>query len=651
MEWFQKRDRFQQVLLRLARLASAGRWPADAFGHALRDELWQQIRQNENMSLTKATVEALAELDPLDLARRARTTPGLDNWAIQCVVDAVPKSIAIQERLDELMPGEWGDYAGFDARGGATSEECEALRSVLTAPAPARDDLRTAIIHAGAAREPGAVPALVNMLASGFDDVDLQQQAIDSLGAIASPDAVNALVDVVLGDRPLVDASASMAVAVLCHGGGKRGALNPIGRDRLVRRLAALSPNDKRLSRILATLEGHPLRDGIAVIDLLARRTEGDVAIRIAAVRALTGAMDRTLVQRLLSTIESEPVGEVADWMLNLAVCRSMYIPLRWLETKLSTARHKVKRRELFTADLMLLPHASGRESDDALEFLHRQVSKAMSDDGGGAVELAEILNHAMDRAEHHAARLFSEGTVRLCLDILAKFSVTPNKVPESQVLLAARIIGQNRGAASRLELRKALDAAMRLNQEQKRELDRPSQGLANALAKIAPGELLHYPIECEAVRSALCSLVVQRGWLVFSDRILDAEGTEIATIDAPVGNEKEMPKPADLIDLCKQLSASHEKVLQSYWLMVKDDTPCRPGDTLKTIYAAVRARHRGEMVDELAEYLDRLFPDKLPTFDTWRKTLNRIETRFAGQPEMVSYLRRIGLGRRRRKD
>src|SRR5262249_28124122 len=155
-----------------------------------------------------------------------------------------------------------------------------------------------------------------------------------------------------------------------------------------------------------------------------------------------------------------EPVGEVADWMLNLAVCRSMYIPLRWLETKISTARHKVKRRELFTADLMLLPHASGRESDEALEFLHRQVSQGMGDDGG-AVELADIFNHAMDRAEHRAGRLFSEDTVRLCLDVLAKFSVTPNKVPEAQVLLAARIIGQDRGSASHLELRKALDAAV----------------------------------------------------------------------------------------------------------------------------------------------------------------------------------------------
>ncbi len=48
---FHRRDRFQQVLLRVARLAAAGRWPAadrPGLGRALRDELWQEIRRNED---------------------------------------------------------------------------------------------------------------------------------------------------------------------------------------------------------------------------------------------------------------------------------------------------------------------------------------------------------------------------------------------------------------------------------------------------------------------------------------------------------------------------------------------------------------------------------------------------------------------------
>ena len=43
------------------------------------------------------------------------------------------------------------------------------------------------------------------------------------------------------------------------------------------------------------------------------------------------------------------------------------------------------------------------------------------------------------------------------------------------------------------------------------------------------------------------------------------------------------------------------------------------------------------------------VFPDGPPPFESWRKTLKRIEARFADQPEALRQLRRIGLCRRGR--
>jgi hypothetical protein len=653
VHWFQHRDRFQQVLFRVARIAAAGRWPADdreGFGRSLRDALCAEITQSQNMALTKEAIGVFADLDPIDLARRARENRNLDNWAIRCCVDSVPRPIGRKERLDELVGEEWKDHGKLDARDGPSEIELKNNRTTLMDPTSTESDIRTAIIYARAARDAGAVPALLKMLSPDYKLRELREQAIECLGTIGSRDAIDSLVGIVLGHGDIPDDTVSIVTAVLRQRGTNCQALDPPGRDRLVQRLAILPPDNLRLAHILAALEGHPLRDGADVIAYLARWTEGHIAIRYAAIRVLATVMDRRIVQRVVETIESEPSGQVADWLLDLAVRRAVPVPNLWLEKKILAARDKVRRREFFIAYLMLLPLRTGSERDHASEFLHRHVVKALGDDSQNAIELAEVLDHALSRAEQVMGRVFPDETLGISLDVLAKFTRTPEKTPIEHVMLAANLIGRFGKASARKDLRRALDAALQLGERTKQEPDQISQTLARVLAAIAPDELLDYSLDCDCVQSALCLLAVQRGWLVFNDRILDAEGVEIARIDAPGDSDNAMPKPADLISLCKHLSPPQEKVLQSYWLMVKDDTPCRPSDTLKAIYAAVQARHRGETVDELAEYLENLFPDALPSFDTWRKTLNRIEKRFAAQPDMAEYLRRIGLGRQRRK-
>ena len=49
-----------------------------------------------------------------------------------------------------------------------------------------------------------------------------------------------------------------------------------------------------------------------------------------------------------------------------------------------------------------------------------------------------------------------------------------------------------------------------------------------------------------------------------------------------------------------------------------------------------------------VARAINQLFPEELPNFASWRKALKRIEERFAGQPEALARLRRMGLCRRR---
>lgn len=651
LDWVLRRDRFQQVLLRLARVVAAGRWPADdpsGLGQLIRNELWEEIRHNHHMASTARAVEAFAELDPVGLARRARAASGLDNWAIQCIVDAVPASVGRREQLDELLDGAWRDVAGFDAKGGGTDADRQAVRAALTNPRLDRDDRRTAIIQAGALRDPGSVPALLRFLAEGYSDCELQEQAIDSLGVIASRDAIDALIDMVTGDRRLPAGSVSMAVALLSHRGQNRKALDPIGRDRLLRRLAVLAPDDGRLESILLALEGCPLREGAALIDQLARRSEGNAAVRTAAIRVLATVTDRQRVQQLVTTIESEPSGEVADTLLELAVGRSLAVPLPWLEKKIAAARDKVKRRVLLTAYLLVAPLTAGMQRQKAATFLDRLASRALTEHSASGAEFAEALDQALARAGKSIG-LFSEETSRRALDLLERFTDVPEKVDPTRVLLAVNLVRQFHQPGHRSIVREALDVALRLNETLPQHPSRLSRSIANCLAEIAPAELLRYSPECDCVQSVLRTLAVERGWLVYDRRITDAEGIEIATIQpAETALTAMMAKPVELKDLIDQLPPNARRVLYTYWLMVKDGGPCQRSDTQKSIYAALQLYHAGEANDPIARAIDQFFPEELPTFASWRKALKRIEERFAGQPEALAQLRRIGLCRRR---
>ena len=200
--------------------------------------------------------------------------------------------------------------------------------------------------------------------------------------------------------------------------------------------------------------------------------------------------------------------------------------------------------------------------------------------------------------------------------------------------MLATSIAGFCQNSVLGVALPKALDAALRVNEQRRQDPDRLSRAIANCLAEVNPGALLHYPATCEPVQSVLRELAVEQGWLVFGDRIENAEGTEIANTASPETPISVPIKSVQLKEVIEQLPLSNGRLLYSFWLMVQDGGPCQPGDTKKSIYDAMRARLEGEIEDDLAQGIGTLFPDGLAKYDSWRKALKRIEEHFAGQPE-----------------
>jgi hypothetical protein len=363
----------------------------------------------------------------------------------------------------------------------------------------------------------------------------------------------------------------------------------------------------------------------------------------------------------MVSAIALEKTEGVVDSLLDLAYRRSFSIPMRWLGRKIETCRNRVQLHRLLRFFVRLLPQSRETEIEDALSFLHRLVAKALSDEEtDGETDLSKALIQVVSSDEWDTQWRLSEPSLKLARATLARFAEKPGKVSEGNVLLAASIAGHCRDAAARDDLRTALDVILSLAERPGgQQSERLASAIAQALLEIAPVELLNYPANCEPVRAALRSRALQRGWVVFQNRIVDAEGNEICQLGRSSPTESDAPKPAEISEILAVLSKRQRDVLLSYWLMTRDGGACQPSDSLKSIYERLQAQfnEQGETLmdeqgrirrDSTTTEFDNLFQNEaFPTFETWRKTLNRIEDRFERQPDILLMLHHIGLCRR----
>jgi hypothetical protein len=585
------------------------------------------------------------------LCRRARRANDLSSWTLNCLIEAVPASIARDQRLDALLTREWQDYSGYGVRGGATDAEIENIRGTLASAALGSDERREAIVHAGAAGDGGSVPALLSILVDVAEDEAMREQVVDSLAAIGTREAIDGLVGMIVAENQSRGIS-QMAANTLRHVPASRGSLDPMGRDRLLRWLAILEPSDPRVELILTALEGHPLREGGGVIVELVQMQRINPEIRAAACSAMITVADRLLVQRALAMIELELSENVVATMLRLAVARSVSVPLKWLAREIRRTRSRVRRHQLLKSFVLLVPNGVGGEWNESRHLLGQFFLAAMEDDSEYSTELAKAQVEALSLVSGNEQPYLSRTALNRARDFLAGFTASPGRLSEGRVLLAISVIRHFKEPGARFELVQALDAALSLPPLKKGEgnSDRLALSLANALAELTPVELLKYPADCDPVQSVLRGWAIERHWFVFDDRILDAEGNEIGK--ATTSGQIAIPPfgPPELAMILAALKKQSQNEFLSFCLTVGANGPCQKADSYPLIYRAIEERVSGEVEDELAGELAALFPDGLPSLEGWRKALTRVEKKFNGQPEMLEFLRRLGLCRRSRQ-
>lgn len=642
---FRSRDRFHHTLLRLARLAAAGRWPADdpdGFGAALRAELWGVIERKEYGTTTTAAVHAFAELDPADLVRRATASKSLDFLLVRNILDVVPRELVGPDSVDAVLDGPWQGFADLVVVTARTEEELDRVRAVVGDPAATREARTAAVRVAGMSRDGGSAPALIGMLRPDFADADLRKDAIDALGRVGGREASAALVGVLL-DPSSPDEVAGHASAALSAMGS--GALDPGGRDRLLSYVAAVDPGSGRLGDVLYALRGYPLRTGAGVVADLAARPDLSQALRLAAVEVVGTATDRGVVRRLTDAAAGERDEAVARAIYRLALDREVDLPDDPLGAAAAAEPNEAKRTLLLGLFLRQLARSQGARRVRGRALAHRLIVAALAPDA--PPRAAPVLSRALTQPKPTAEPLLAEETLGFARGVLDAFAAARHTGTADQVLLAVNVVRHFPKRCDGRGLRAVLDRAVQLSERaggpDRHDWDRVAGYVAALLAAFAPGELLAYPAGTPLIDNALREVSVTRGWLVFFDRIIDSEGTVLASADAPSSTLLPVTAPDVLEEVISRLKPSEKAAFVSYWLMVQPHGRCRPADTREAIHDEM-ARLRSEETDD-AVLLRDCYPKKLPTLETWRKALNRAVGRVADDPRLLAHLVQLGLG------
>ena len=176
------------------------------------------------------------------------------------------------------------------------------------------------------------------------------------MGRIGGRDALQAILDILL-NRAGTEIMARMAATALMQPYGRRLHLDPRGRDRLLRRLAAIPASSVLVKYLLMALDNLPIRDGAEVIAELATTSEATLEVNQQAISVLRHVTDRRLLESLAKWIEGRPRELTVMW-LKLAWERSLPIPLSWLKCRVNRSRSEIERDHLVRVLFQVLAYS-----------------------------------------------------------------------------------------------------------------------------------------------------------------------------------------------------------------------------------------------------------------------------------------------------
>jgi hypothetical protein len=654
--WLSHPDRFGMILLRLARLAKAGQW-ARCFPDivaTLCEKLWAQITNGADWRLARLFVEGFAELDAPELVRLAVTSNRVDGRVWEAVIDLVPLETVKDGGLYAKLPKPMRDHLTVRSREMPSLATRDRVARQLADEALPKSELQRLLDEAGLIADANINLLLLERLRNAQDQ-EISETLVMALAPQfgALPNA--AVVGLLIEPTSFPITVRQLASASLSHRKGRGAKLEPDDRDRLLRRLAAVKPEDIRVGPLLDALTGFPIRDGGRLIGEIASDRNLASAIRISAIDVLETVAESGPIERVVAGVVNEPIDAVAHALVELGVKRNAMLPLDWLEGRITSTGNTVTRRPLATAYLRMVNRPATGDGLSAevrvppylLKNIRQGLTGTSTDNDELAWQWASALRSDGSVLPEAPETEEIRGLARNCLQGF----VNGADVSLGAVRLATAALRGETGEDSIWVLRCALDAILAFLKRAKekrelREFELAAVEIGEDIADNAVETLLGYPVACESVQDVLANRARDVGWLIFDDQILDADGNVVASTNVARRSGVELTKPM-LDELLEELGESPRNAILSFWLMTKMHGLCTEEAGYREINARLRRVANGDEGDDMAiEAVRGLYGRRVPHLDTWRRALAHAAAKLKLTPNGAQLLYNLGLPR-----
>ncbi len=282
-------------------------------------------------------------------------------------------------------------------------------------------------------------------------------------------------------------------------------------------------------------------------------------------------------------------------------------------------------------------------------QLLYSLVHAAFENLQVGDADISKALTIAFESLPSNSLLVVNPETEAIAAQCIKHAAIELDLTAEGKLLFAIKLIQLIRAAGLCDELIAILEGAFELSKSKQTAATacwRIACAAASSVCDIEPARLLLLPIDCEPASLALQHASINRGWFVYASRILDCEGTELASLKfaSPVSAS---PHGADLSFIVNQLTKNLRERLSLYLLAISPQGGASSSDSLKSVYSVIVRFYEDMSPDLDRDSLRNVLPSKKPSFETWRKSLQRIERQFADDPACVHALKQIGLYRK----
>lgn len=419
-----------------------------------------------------------------------------------------------------------------------------------------------------------------------------------------------------------------------------------VGLEQALLRIALLPTDHPQVQEYLMQLVGRPIDCQFEVLMQFARSPRADATTRTLAIQTLAGCDESCDLSPLAELLHETTNPKIAAALIELARSHSIPLNRHHLERQIEASVDPKFRQACLQAYVKSVERC---EFAEAKTFLSRLACKGFRNHD---VELLDCLWCSLSQADSpNLDRWLNHQVDASATDHLLQFVRGANDCDLEIVSMAATWLSIRLDDRNRVHLRAALEKT--LLQTSNRSRTPSGQGyrnLASVLAacivrrdpSILMGDLWEQPVVVQAFARAAWA----EGWLVYRDRIVNANGATIAVKKDDALAQASFSTPEVVLEISKQLSPRQRNDFLSYWHMVSEGGDDYAQCDRKTVYQAMCMVLESELNTSLSERLLMCYQDgKPPKFSTWKKNLVRVVQRCASEPQWLAHLQKIGLG------